>query len=57
MIFSNIVEEHELFTNNPQVQIYPSKSGNKITFKVKTEYTSQILTPESMQSFWNKEKQ
>ena len=57
MIFSNIVEEHELFTNNPHVQIYPSKSGNKITFKVKTEYTSQILTPESMQSFWNKEKQ
>lgn len=57
MIFSNIVEEHELFTNNPQVQTYPSKSGNKITFEVKTEYTSKILTPESMKSFSNKEKQ
>lgn len=57
MIFSNIVEEHELFTNNTQVQTYPSKSGNKITFKVKTEYTSKILTSESMKSFSNKEKQ
>ena len=47
MNFSNIVEEHELFANNPQIQIYPSKSEKRIIFKVKTEFTSKILTPES----------
>ena len=33
MIFSNIVEEHELFTNNPQVQTYPTKVEIKLHLK------------------------
>ena len=35
-------------TENPPVQIYPNKTENRILFKIKTDYESELLTPETM---------
>ena len=35
-------------TENPTVQIYPNKIKNRITFKIKTSYELELLTPETM---------
>ena len=34
--------------NNPSVRIYVSKIKNRITFKIKTGYSFELLTPEIM---------
>ena len=34
-------------TENPPVQIYPNKIKNRITFKIKTGYKLELLTPET----------
>ena len=35
-------------TDNPPIRIYVNKVQNKITFKIKTGYYLQLLTPETM---------
>ena len=34
--FEFIIKKHETLTENPPVQIYPSKIKNRIVFKIKT---------------------
>ena len=46
--FEFIIKKHETLTENPPVQIYANKVINRIAFKVKTSYKSELLTPETM---------
>ena len=46
--FEFIIKKHETLTENPPVQIYPNKIKNRIVFKIKTGYKSELLTPETM---------
>ena len=46
--FEFIIKKHETLTENPPIQIYPSKIKNRIVFKIKTGYTLELLTPETM---------
>ena len=36
-------------TDNPSVRIYVNKLENRITFKIKTGYYLELLTPETME--------
>ena len=40
-------------TDNPPLEIYVNKIENRITFKIKTGYYHQFLTPESMKLLGN----
>ena len=46
--FEFIIKKHETLTENPPIQIYPSKIKSRIVFKVKTGYKLEILCPEAM---------
>ena len=46
--FEFIIKNHEVLTKNPAIQIYPNKIKNRIVFKRKTGYKSELLTPETM---------
>ena len=46
--FEFIIKKHETLTENPPIQIYPSKIKNRIVFKIKTGYKLELLTPETM---------
>ena len=46
--FEYIIKKHETFTDNPTMKIYVNKIENRITFKVKTIYNLELLTPEKM---------
>ena len=46
--FEYITKKHETFTDNPTMKIYVNKIENRITFKVKTIYNLELLTPEKM---------
>ena len=46
--FEFIIKKHETLTENPSIQIYPSKIKNRIVFKIKTDYKLELLTPEVM---------
>ena len=46
--FKYILKRHETVTNNPSIIIYVNKLENRITFKIKTGYYVEILTPETM---------
>ena len=35
-------------TDNPSIKIYVNKTENRITFKIKTGYYVELLTPEKM---------
>ena len=35
-------------TEDPPVEIYPNKIENRIVFKIKTGYKTELLTPETM---------
>ena len=45
--FEFIMKKHESLTENPLIQIYPNKI-KKRTFKVKTGYKLELLSPETM---------
>ena len=47
-IFWVILKKHGENTDNPSIQIYINKIENRITFKVKTRYSLELLTPETM---------
>ena len=40
--------KHETVTDNPSIMIYVNKIENRITFKIKTGYYLELLTPETM---------
>ena len=46
--FEYIVKKHETVTDNPSIMISVNKIENRITFKVKTGYYLERLTPEMM---------
>ena len=46
--FEFIIKKHEAITENPSIQIYPNKIKNRITFRIKTGYKLELLTPETM---------
>ena len=46
--FVYILKKHEENIDNPLVRIYINKIENRITFKTKTEYYPELLTPETM---------
>ena len=46
--FEYISKKHGENINNPSVKIYVNKVENKITFKIKTGYYLELLTPETM---------
>ena len=46
--FKYILKKHGENTNKPSIQIYVNKTENRITFKIKNEYSLQLLTKETM---------
>ena len=46
--FDFILKKLETFTENLPFQIYVNKIKNRIVFKIKPEYTLELLTPETM---------
>ena len=46
--FEFIIKKHETLSENPSIQIYANKIKNRIIFKIKTGYTLELLTPETM---------
>ena len=42
------MKKHETVTDNPSIRIYINKIENRITFKIKTRYYLELLTPETM---------
>ena len=47
--FKYISKKHGKKTGNPSIRIYVSKTENRITFKVKTRYYVELLTPVAME--------
>ena len=46
--FEYILKKHGENTEKPLVQIYVNKVENRVTFKIKNEYSLEYLTPETM---------
>ena len=47
--FEHILKKkYETVADNPSVKIYVNKIENRITFKIKTGYYLELLTPEKM---------
>ena len=46
--FKNIIKKHETVADNPPIRIYVNKVKNWITFKIKTGYYLEFLTPETI---------
>ena len=46
--FEYILEKHGEDIDEPSVQIYVNKFENRIIFKIKIEYSLELLTPETM---------
>ena len=46
--FEYIIKNHEAVTDNTSIMTYISKIENRITFKIKTGYYLELLTPETM---------
>ena len=46
----NYLVDHVLYkiTDSPSITIYISKIANRITFKIKTRYYLELLTPQTM---------
>ena len=46
--FEYILKKHSESVDNPSIRIYVNKIENRITFKIKSEYYFELLTPETM---------
>ena len=46
--FDYILKKHSESVDNPSIRIYVNKIENRITFKVKSGYYLELLTPETM---------
>ena len=51
--FEYILKKHGENINNPSVRIYVNKIENRITFKIKTGYSLELLTPKTMKLLGN----
>ena len=49
IILSISSKKNETIAHNPPVQIHLNKIKNRIAFKIKTRYTLELLTEETMQ--------
>ena len=47
-IFLNTLKKHEAVTDNPSIMRYVNETKNRITFKIKTGYYLELLTPETI---------
>ena len=54
--FDFIIKTHETLTENPPIQIYPNKIKNRIVFKIKTGYSLELLSPETMKLLGTRKK-
>ena len=54
-LFWVYLKKHNQKINNPSIWIYVNKAENRITFKIKTGYYLDLLTPETMKLLWNSE--
>ena len=54
--FKYILKKHETVTDNPSIRIYVNKIENRITFKIKTRFYLELLTPETMKLLGSKSK-
>ena len=48
--FEYILKKHNKKIDNPSIRIYGDKIENRITFKIKTGYYLELLTPETIKS-------
>ena len=46
--FEYILNKHSENVDNPSIRIYVNKTENRITFKIKSGYYLELLTPETM---------
>ena len=46
--FEYILKEHSENVDNPPIRIYVNRTENRITFKIKSGYYIELLTPETM---------
>ena len=46
--FKYILKKHNESIDNPSIKIYLNKTENRITFKIKSGYYIELLTPETM---------
>ena len=46
--FEYILKKHSESVDNPSIRIYVNKIENRITFKIKSGYYLELLTPEAM---------
>ena len=46
--FEYILKKHSENVDNPSVRIFVNKTENRITFKIKSGYYLELLTPETM---------
>ena len=46
--FEYILKKYSESIDNPSIRIYVNKTKNRITFKIKSGYYLQLLTPETM---------
>ena len=46
--FEYILKKHSESVDNPSIRIYVNKIENRITFKIKSRYYLELLTPETM---------
>ena len=48
IISSILKKKHKENIHNPSMRIYVNKTENRITFKIKTGYYLELLTPETI---------
>ena len=46
--FEYFIKKQETVTDNPSIRIYVNKIEKRITFKIKTGYYLELLTPKTM---------
>ena len=46
--FEYILKKHGEDIDKPSIQLYVNKIENRVTFKIKNEYSLELLTPETM---------
>ena len=46
--FEYILKKHDAVADNPSIRIYVNKMEYRITFRIKTGYHLELLTPETM---------
>ena len=46
--FEYMLKKHETVTDNPSIMIFLNKIENRVTFKTKTGYCVELLTPETV---------